>query len=119
MALLLILGALLWQFVYTPVALIVAAVSRSFFKTLNPVLGVDTIIRMGSVYWQALLIYAGISIAAFISGVVVGHSLALAQQTQSIRGVGLGGRLPKVASTVDSAHDDAPCLRDLDALLRG
>jgi hypothetical protein len=34
MALLLILGALLWNFVYTPVALTVAGVSRSFFKTL-------------------------------------------------------------------------------------
>ena len=72
MTLLMIVVALLWQFVYTPVALIVAGVSRSFFKTLNPILGVDTILRMGSIYWQALLIYAGISIVGLILGAILG-----------------------------------------------
>jgi hypothetical protein len=71
-ALLMIVVALIWQFVYTPVALIVAAVSRSFLKTLNPILGVDTIIRMGSVYWQALLIYAVISGIGFVAGAMFG-----------------------------------------------
>jgi hypothetical protein len=50
--------ALLWKLVYTPVALTVAALSRSFFKILNPLLGADTIRRMGGIYWQALLIYS-------------------------------------------------------------
>jgi hypothetical protein len=36
----------------------VAALSRSFFKILNPLLGADTIRRMGGIYWQALLIYS-------------------------------------------------------------
>jgi hypothetical protein len=47
----------IWKLVYTPVALMVAALSRSFFKILNPILGIDTIRRMGGIYWQALLIY--------------------------------------------------------------
>jgi hypothetical protein len=62
----------LWKLVYTPVALVVAALSRSFFKVLNPLLGVDTIGKMGGIYWQALVIYsffAGLQwVAAFILG---------------------------------------------------
>jgi hypothetical protein len=50
--------ALLWKLIYTPVALTVAALSRSFFKILNPLLGVDTIRKMGGIYWQALVIYS-------------------------------------------------------------
>jgi hypothetical protein len=50
--------ALLWKIVYTPAALTVAALSRGFFKTLNPIVGLDTIHKMGGTYWQALLIYS-------------------------------------------------------------
>jgi hypothetical protein len=72
LALLLVLVTLLWKLVYTPVALIVAGVSRGFIQTLNPLLGVDTISRMGSIYWQALIIYFVISIGQFISGIIMG-----------------------------------------------
>ncbi len=58
--------ALVWNVVYMPVALTVAAISRSFFSTLNPVLGFQIIARMGSVYWQAVLVYLVISAAQFI-----------------------------------------------------
>lgn len=57
---------LVWYLVYMPVALTVAAISRSFFATLNPVLGFGIIARMGSVYWQAVLIYLVITTAQFI-----------------------------------------------------
>jgi hypothetical protein len=50
--------ALLWKLIYTPAALTVAALSRGFFKTLNPLVGLDTIHKMGGVYWQTLLIYS-------------------------------------------------------------
>jgi hypothetical protein len=60
--------ALLWKIVYTPVALTVAALSRGFFKTLNPVVGLDTIRRMGGIYWQALLIYSLLAGAQWLLG---------------------------------------------------
>jgi len=49
--------AALWALVYTPVALTVAALSKSIASTLNPLIGIDTIGKMGSTYWQALGIY--------------------------------------------------------------
>lgn len=52
-----VLLALLWKVVYTPVALIVAGVTRSFWQTLNPILGAATIFRMGGTYWAAAAIY--------------------------------------------------------------
>jgi hypothetical protein len=49
--------ALLWKVVYSPIALAVAAISRSFVSTINPVVGVGCIRSMGSVYWEAMGIY--------------------------------------------------------------
>jgi len=64
--------ALLWKLVYSPVALIAAAISRSFFATLNPIVGIDAIRRMGSVYWEAMGLYTAIAIAQFVVGVAIG-----------------------------------------------
>ena len=64
--------ALLWKIVYTPAALTVAALSRGFFKTLNPIVGLDTIHKMGGTYWQALLIYSFFAGAQWLLGVVLG-----------------------------------------------
>jgi hypothetical protein len=64
--------ALLWKIVYTPVALTVAALSRGFFKTLNPIIGLDTIRRMGGIYWQALLIYSLLAGAQWLLGAALG-----------------------------------------------
>lgn len=58
LATLLLLPAILWKIIYTPIALTVAALSRSVLSTLNPAIALDTIKRMGSVYWQAMLIYS-------------------------------------------------------------
>jgi hypothetical protein len=63
--------ALLWKIIYTPAALTVAALSRGFFKTLNPVVGLDTIHKMGGVYWQALLIYSFFAGAQWLLGVAL------------------------------------------------
>jgi hypothetical protein len=46
-----------WKLAYTPVALTVAALSRSYLSTLNPVIGIGTIGRMGITYWHAMVIY--------------------------------------------------------------
>jgi hypothetical protein len=56
----------LWKLVYSPVALIVAAVSRSLVQTLNPLVGFGAILRMGPVYFQAMLLYGAIVLAQSI-----------------------------------------------------
>jgi hypothetical protein len=61
--------ALFWKLAYTPAALTVAALSRSFFKVLNPILGLDTIRRMGGIYWQALVIYSVLAFVQWAAGV--------------------------------------------------
>jgi hypothetical protein len=64
--------ALLWKLLYSPIALIAAAISRSFFATLNPVTGIDAIRRMGSIYWEALVVYTAIAFASFVTSSVLG-----------------------------------------------
>lgn len=64
--------AALWALLYSPIALIAAAISQSFFATLNPMTGIDAIRRMGSIYWEAWLIYTGIAIIGGIVASIVG-----------------------------------------------
>jgi hypothetical protein len=49
--------AVLWKILYSPVALVAAAISRGFFATLNPLAGIGAILRMGGTYWSAMAIY--------------------------------------------------------------
>jgi hypothetical protein len=46
-----------------PMALIVAAISRGFFKTLNPLIGLEAIAKMGAAYWFAAGIYFVLTLA--------------------------------------------------------
>jgi hypothetical protein len=55
--------AILWKIVYSPVALVAAAISRSFVATLNPLAGLGAIGRMGSIYWTAMAVYSAIALA--------------------------------------------------------
>lgn len=59
---------LFWKLVYTPVALTVAALSRSVLSTINPVIGIGTIGRMGATYWQAMVIYTIFALAQWATG---------------------------------------------------
>ncbi len=59
--------AVLWWLLYSPIALIAAAISQSFFATLNPITGIDAIRRMGSIYWEAWVVY---TIMAVVGGSV-------------------------------------------------
>jgi hypothetical protein len=61
-----------WKIAYAPIALIVAGVSRSFVQTLNPKVGIDSIRRMGSVYWEAMGIYTAITAVQLVVGLLVG-----------------------------------------------
>jgi hypothetical protein len=69
---LLLLLALLWKVAYTPVALIVAALSKNVMSVFNPSIGVDTIRRMGPVYWQVLLIHTGLTVTELGIGKIFG-----------------------------------------------
>ena len=60
--------AFLWKLAYTPVALTVAALSRSVLSTINPLIGISTITSMGTVYWQAAGIYTVIAVVQWAIG---------------------------------------------------
>ena len=63
-----IVVAALWMIVYMPVALTVAALSKSILSTVNPLIGADTIRKMGGTYWQGLAIYAVIVLVQSLPG---------------------------------------------------
>jgi hypothetical protein len=54
--------AIVWKVVYSPVALVAAAISRSFVATLNPLAGLGAIGRMGGIYWTAMAVYTAIAL---------------------------------------------------------
>src|SRR4029450_5991233 len=56
----------LWRLVYPPGALVVAGVSGSVVQTLNPVVGYETLLRMGPVYAQAMAVYGAIALGQAI-----------------------------------------------------
>jgi uncharacterized protein (DUF697 family) len=70
-AMLAIVICALWLIAYTPIALTVAALSKSIVSTLNPVIGIDTIKKMGGTYWQALGIYGALLVAQVVLGWVL------------------------------------------------
>jgi hypothetical protein len=67
-----IVVAVIWMIAYMPVALTVAALSKSILSTLNPAIGIDTIKKMGGTYWQALAIYVAIVVAQTVAAFVLG-----------------------------------------------
>ena len=82
--------------VFAPIALVAAAISRSFLATLNPLAGLDAIRKMGGVYWTAMAVYTAIVVGAALFGGI----LSL---------IPIGGRLLK--AIVDSyAHLAIGCL---------
>ncbi|HET8644649.1 MAG TPA: hypothetical protein VFO85_04120, partial [Vicinamibacteria bacterium] len=44
----------------------------SSWSTLNPVVGIDTIRRMGGVYWAAMGIYTVVAVVQWVLGAVMG-----------------------------------------------
>jgi len=65
--------ALLWGLFYFPAACAVAGYTRSFFATLNPLVGIDTIRRLGVDYLKIL----GMGILLVIASAVVGFILGM------------------------------------------
>lgn len=66
--------AILWAIFYYPMALLVAGFTQSFTAVINPLVGIDTIKRMGSVYVKVWLMYFGIQIGTIILMVVANMS---------------------------------------------
>ena len=54
--------AIVWKILYSPVALVAAAISRGFLSTLNPVAGIGAIRSMGATYWSAMGVYTAIAV---------------------------------------------------------
>jgi hypothetical protein len=65
-------AALLWKLVYSPIALVAGGISQSFVKTMNPVVGLDAIRRMGPTYWTAMVLYTAIALVEFAVAAVLG-----------------------------------------------
>ena len=70
-ALLLVLS-LVWAFFYYPMAIAVAGYTEDLWSVVNPLVGLDTISRMGLVYVKAFLMYAAVQLLGLVAGAVVG-----------------------------------------------
>lgn len=65
-------AAIAWKILYSPVALVAAAISRSFVATLNPLEGIGAIRSMGTTYWSAMGVYTGIAVVETVLVAVLG-----------------------------------------------
>lgn len=69
---LLMLFGLAWGFFYYPMALAIAGYTQDFLSVINPLVGIDTMKRMGSTYFKAFGMYVIIIIIQGALGFVVG-----------------------------------------------
>jgi hypothetical protein len=60
-----------WAIFYYPMALTVAGYTQSFLAVLNPLVGLDTIRRMGSTYFKAFGMVLIVEVASIVVGVVI------------------------------------------------
>ena len=60
-----------WGLFYYPMALTVAGYTQSFGSVINPVVGLDTIRRMGITYFKAFAMVMVVQIVSFAVGVVI------------------------------------------------
>jgi hypothetical protein len=68
---LLFLLALAWAIFYYPMALAVAGYTEDFWSTVNPLIGIDTIRRMGMVYVKAFLMYLCIEAVGLVISMII------------------------------------------------
>ena len=72
----LVIGLLLllfvgWGVFYYPMALTVAGYTQSFSSVINPLVGLDTIKRMGATYFKAFAMVIAVQLVAFVVGVII------------------------------------------------
>ncbi len=68
---LLLLLSIAWGVFYYPMALAVAGYTQSFGSVVNPLVGIDTIRRMGSTYFKAFGMVLVVQVVGFVVGVIV------------------------------------------------
>lgn len=68
---LLLLLSLAWGIFYGPMALAVAGYTQSFGSVINPLVGLDTIRRMGGTYFKAFAMVLVIQVVGFVLGLIV------------------------------------------------
>jgi hypothetical protein len=68
---LLFLLFLVWALFYYPMALTVAGYTQSFGSVINPIVGLDTIRRMGATYFKAFGMVLLVQVVAFVVGMVI------------------------------------------------
>ena len=64
-------ASVLWGLFYGPMALCVAGYTEQFSSVVNPLVGLDTIRRMGRTYFKAFGMVLGLQIVGFIISVIV------------------------------------------------
>jgi hypothetical protein len=69
--LLLLLLFIAWGVFYYPMALTVAGYTQSFGSVVNPLVGLDTIRRMGITYFKAFAMVMVIQVAAIVVGAII------------------------------------------------
>ncbi|HTG93449.1 MAG TPA: hypothetical protein VL866_12745 [Pyrinomonadaceae bacterium] len=67
----LLLAGLGWAFFYYPMALAVAGYTQSFGSVINPLVGLDTIRRMGLTYFKAFGMVVAVQVVALIVSVII------------------------------------------------
>src|SRR6185503_4303339 len=60
-----------WAFFYYPMALTVAGYTQSLGSVLNPLVGLDTIRRMGVTYFKGFGMVVVVQLVAFVVGVII------------------------------------------------
>jgi hypothetical protein len=70
--LLLFLLGMAWAVFYLPMALTVAGYTQSFWSVVNPLLGLDTIRRMGSTYFKAFVMVLVVEAVALMVSALIG-----------------------------------------------
>ncbi len=60
-----------WGVFYYPMALTVAGYTQSFGSVINPLVGLDTIRRMGATYFKAFAMVMVVQIVGFVVGVII------------------------------------------------
>jgi hypothetical protein len=68
---LLFLLFVVWAVFYYPMALTVAGYTQSFGSVINPLVGLDTIRRMGTTYFKAFAMVIVVQVVAFVVGAIV------------------------------------------------
>jgi hypothetical protein len=63
--------ALAWGIFYYPMALAIAGYTQSFASVINPLVGLDTIRRMGGTYFKAFGMVLMIQVVSFIVAIIV------------------------------------------------